>query len=494
MTEAPPTDAPARSYWQQVGVGLRRNRIAMLAAAMLVLVALVAVFCPLIANNRPLYLRAVLEADYFNSLQIVIEQTSFLTPEIPAETRANARTLALANFEEVRTHLQPREAGDLALIRDDLLRQLDAGGTLSAEASAALAARLDPFFEVTLTPVPRYPAIRALTAPEVYALLAFAAMIPAMLIRGRRVGFAARLLAALAIAGICTAMWKSAWPTIQDNRPYRAIVEAQDFPASGGAVVRTPVSYGENENIIRESRQPPTWRIPAAQRAADAHWHWLGTDTNGRDVLARMIYGARVSMLVGVIAVSVYTAIGIVLGALAGFYGGWTDIAISRVIEVVICFPPLMLILAVQAFLAPSIFNIILTLAALWWTGVARLQRAEFLRLVGMDFVQSVRALGGSSLRIIFLHILPNGLGPILVMTSFGIAGSILIESGLSFLGFGVPQPMASWGDLLNNGRNDIKGTWWLTVFPGLAIFATVTCFNLLGEAVRDALDPRRGK
>ena len=135
--------------------------------------------------------------------------------------------------------------------------------------------------------------------------------------------------------------------------------------------------------------------------------------------------------------------------------------------------------------------NLVLALAALWWTGVARLQRGEFLRLVNQDFVQSVRALGGSHLRIIFLHILPNALGPILVVVSFGIAGSIVIESALSFLGFGVPQPMASWGDLLNNGRNDVRGLWWLTVFPGLAIFLVVTCFNLVGEGVRDAIDPR---
>ncbi|MCC7392125.1 ABC transporter permease, partial [Candidatus Sumerlaeota bacterium] len=214
--------------------------------------------------------------------------------------------------------------------------------------------------------------------------------------------------------------------------------------------------------------------------------------TNGRDVLARMIYGTRVSMLVSIVAVAIYTMIGMLLGAVAGYFRGWTDIIISRLTEVVICFPALMVILSVQAFLKPSILNIILTMAALWWTGVQRLQRGEFLRLVNLDYVQAVRALGGSNLRIMAMHILPNALGPILVMTSFGIAGAILVESALSFLGFGVPQPMASWGDLLNNGRNDINGTWWLTVFPGLAIFLTVTCFNLVGEGFRDALDPQR--
>ncbi|MBI5154015.1 ABC transporter permease [Candidatus Poribacteria bacterium] len=218
----------------------------------------------------------------------------------------------------------------------------------------------------------------------------------------------------------------------------------------------------------------------------------MGTDTNGRDVFARMIYGARISMLVGIVAVSIYVTIGIFLGALAGYFGGWTDLVLSRIIEIVICFPVLFLILSVQAFTRPSILNIMAALGLVWWTGVARLQRGEFLRIVNLDFVQAVRALGGSHLRIIFMHVLPNAFGPILVMISFGIAGSILVESALSFLGFGVPQPTASWGDLLLNGRADPQGTWWLTVFPGFAIFLTVTCFNLMGEGVRDALDPRR--
>jgi peptide/nickel transport system permease protein len=302
----------------------------------------------------------------------------------------------------------------------------------------------------------------------------------------------ARLLVIVLPAILVAVVWKAIFPDVHDPRPYRRMIAEAAFAESGGRVFRTLIPYGENENIITEAQQPPTWMLSPDEQATGQHWHWLGTDTNGRDVLARMVYGARVSMLVGVLAVSVYTIIGIFIGAIAGFFGGWIDIIVSRLIEIVICFPPLILILAVQAFLAPSIMNIVLALAALWWTAVARLQRAEFLRLVNMDYIQAVRALGGSNPRIIFLHLLPNGFGPILVLVSFGIAGSILIESGLSFLGFGVPQPLASWGDLLNNGRNDIQGLWWLTVFPGIAIFATVTCFNLIGEGVRDALDPMR--
>jgi peptide/nickel transport system permease protein len=283
---------------------------------------------------------------------------------------------------------------------------------------------------------------------------------------------------------------RAVYTDVKDSRSYRRLLSTQEFAENGFALM-APVAYGENENIIADARKGPTWLVKESARVSP-NWHWLGTDTNGRDVLARMIYGARVSVLVGVLSVGLYTLIGMVLGAVAGYYRGWADMAISRLLEFVICFPVLMVILAVQAFLAPSLWNLIVALALLWWTGVARLQRAEFLRLADAEFVHAVRALGGSDLRIIFLHLMPNSLAPILVVVSFGIAGSIVVESALSFLGFGVPQPMASWGDLLNNGRNDVSGLWWLTIFPGLAIFLTVTCFNLVGEALRDALDPRR--
>lgn len=354
--------------------------------------------------------------------------------------------------------------------------------------SGEISKGLDSFFDFTLVPVEKYPAFRALTTVEI-ALIAALVLFPVIFGLLRRRSLPARLGTLLALTLLTTAALRAVYPSIQDATPYREIIESEEF-RKDGRVVRTLVPFGENENILVDSRQPPTWSVNVEKRGAN--WHWLGTDTNGRDVLARMIYGTRVSMLVSIVAVAIYTMIGMLLGAVAGYFRGWTDIIISRLTEVVICFPALMVILSVQAFLKPSILNIILTMAALWWTGVQRLQRGEFLRLVNLDYVQAVRALGGSNLRIMTMHILPNALGPILVMTSFGIAGAILVESALSFLGFGVPQPMASWGDLLNNGRNDINGTWWLTVFPGLAIFLTVTCFNLVGEGFRDALDPQR--
>lgn len=486
MTEEE-TSSPG--YWEAVSRDLRRNRLAMAGLLFILLVALVAVFCPLIANQRPLYIRALMQGDFDNALQIGIEQLGRLEKggDLTPGALQEARRLLLANMKAMREHLPPAERGKLELLLD---RYHSAKG--NASVLTEIAAGLDPYFDAALVPVTRFPALRGLTTGEVFALLAFITTIPISLLR-RRLRSRVLLLALLmGLPTVGTVLWKSIYPTVQDSRPYRRMIESADFASSGGRAVRTLIPYGENENILTDARRPPSFLIAKDKRAPVANWHWLGTDTNGRDVLTRMIYGSRVSMLIGILAVSVYTVIGIILGAAAGYFRGWTDIGLSRLIEIVICFPPLMLILSVQAFLKPSIANIILTLAALWWTGVARLQRAEFLRIVNMDFVQSVRALGGSDIRIMALHILPNGLGSILVMVSFGIAGSILIESGLSFLGFGVPQPMASWGDLLNNGRNDIKGLWWLTIFPGLAIFLTVTCFNLIGEGVRDALDPRR--
>jgi len=219
--------------------------------------------------------------------------------------------------------------------------------------------------------------------------------------------------------------------------------------------------------------------------------HPLGTDDLGRDVLARMAHGARISLSVGFVAESIAIGIGLIIGLLAGYYGGKVDSVLMRFVDIMLCFPTFFLILAVIAFIGPSIWNIMFIIGLTGWMGVARLVRAETLSLKERDFVSAARAQGAGTGRIMFRHILPNTLAPILVAATLGVAGAILVESGLSFLGIGVQPPTPSWGNILTAGKDNIEFAWWLSLFPGLAIFLTVLGYNLLGEGIRDAVDPR---
>ena len=219
--------------------------------------------------------------------------------------------------------------------------------------------------------------------------------------------------------------------------------------------------------------------------------HLLGTDQLGRDVLSRMIYGARVSLAVGFVSVGIATAVGLVLGSLAGYHGGLVDASIMRLVDLMLVFPSFFLLLAVLAFLQPSIWTIMSVIGLTSWMRVARLVRAEFLTLKEREFVMSSHALGARAFRIIWRHILPNAMAPVLVAMTLGIPHAILTESGLSFLGLGVQPPYATWGNILNEGKDAIEIAWWLSFYPGLAILVTVLAYNLFGEGIRDALDPR---
>ncbi|HOD15642.1 MAG TPA: ABC transporter permease [Spirochaetota bacterium] len=246
-----------------------------------------------------------------------------------------------------------------------------------------------------------------------------------------------------------------------------------------GFKIFPPVPYSYSEYDLNSIVAPPGPK------------HLLGTDEQGRDLFARMVHGSRVSILIGFIAVAIYVAIGIIIGSIAGYYGGVIDMIISRFIEIVMCFPTFFLILTILALVEPNLVSVMVVIGLTSWTGIARIVRGEFLKLREADFVVASRAIGARDPWIIARHVLPNSLAPVLVSATFGIASTILIESSLSFLGFGVQPPTPSWGDILSQSRIFMDFAWWLTLIPGFAIFITITAYNLVGEGLQDAIDPK---
>jgi len=237
--------------------------------------------------------------------------------------------------------------------------------------------------------------------------------------------------------------------------------------------------YDPNQINAWQVLSPPSWQ------------HWFGTDELGRDVFSRVLYGSQISLKVGFVAIGIAVIIGTVVGLVSGYYSGIVDTLLMRVVDIMLCFPAFFLILAVITFLRPSIWYIMIVIGLTGWMGVARLVRAETLSIREMDYIMAARCIGCSDARIIFRHILPNAMSPVLVSATLGIAGAILTESALSFLGIGVQPPTPSWGNILTSGKDYIEFAWWLSLFPGVAILITVLSYNLLGEGIRDALDPR---
>lgn len=242
-----------------------------------------------------------------------------------------------------------------------------------------------------------------------------------------------------------------------------------------------PVKFHPLSPSRDERKLKPSWSAA----------HLLGTDDLGRDVLARLVHGTVVALLVGIVSMGIAVSIGLVLGLVAGYFGGWVDLVLSRLTEIVIVFPTFFLIIAVIAFLEPSMVNVMLVLGLVGWTGIFRLVRGEVLKVRALDYVTAAEALGAPSRRVLLRHVLPNAVPPVFVSVAFGVASAVLAETALSFLGFGDPNA-ASWGEIVSQGRYYVnEGLWHLTMFPGLAIFLTLTAFNLFGQGLRDAMDPK---
>lgn len=236
---------------------------------------------------------------------------------------------------------------------------------------------------------------------------------------------------------------------------------------------------------------------PAAQGPLDQRWsppsalHPLGTDHLARDVLSRLIHGARVSLSVGLVAVAISATLGTLMGAVAGYLGGWVDTVLMRLVDVVVAFPRLVLLIAVVALFQPSLVLVMVVVGLTEWPATARLVRGQVLTVREAEFVQAARALGFRRARILFRHVIPNALGPVIVAATLGVGHVIVLEAGLSFLGLGVRPPTASWGSMVADGLRSLETAWWVATFPGLAIVLAVVAFNVLGDGLRAALDPR---
>lgn len=427
--------------------------------------------------------------------------------------------------------------------RDGAAGASDQARSLSDEARAlrkSLVASADGSKGFRLEPVRSYPLFESITWVEAFFMALWAMLLTWPIwnrlwnrrYRGDRERIRKarkrKLWSVLAIASACGCLWAV---LVGGSMTFEASVYKDRLDAgtiTPESIVFPPLALGFAETHVEEPFRPPTWtkkstineegaylfgprkpapdpitgRIPVSTPVEvrygepgrnGAFRHFLGTDGLGRDIFVRMLYGGRISLSVGILSTILLLLIGVTIGAIAGYFGGWVDLVLSRIIEIVQSIPAFFLILTAVA-LVPSeflhpIFAIVIVIALVRWTGIARLVRGEFLKLKDQDFVVAARAGGLSPARVIFRHVLPNALGPVLVAAAFSVAAGILTESAISFLGFGVQHPIPSWGSVLNASK--ASEHWWIQVFPGVLIFVTVFCYNIVGEGLRDALDPR---
>ena len=336
------------------------------------------------------------------------------------------------------------------------------------------------------------PLWRGLTAVDLALPIIFLGTIALLVLARLRLGGRVLLPAiAVLIAGaLGLGLLVADPPRLERFGRYRAAAERGEYEAA----LYAPIRFSPNDRMgdLGNSRTLAPFWLPNDKAEAFPTNHVLGTTVNGEDMASRMIHAARVALAIGFIATGISTLIGVAAGAVMGYFGGVVDLLMMRVIEILQAVPVLIVLLIVTTFFGKNIWLMMTAIGLLTWTGDARFVRAEFLRLRKLDFVQAARAAGVPTRAILFRHMLPNGVAPVLVNASFGVATAILLESTLSFLGLGLEPGDPSWGQLLNQARSGGSGfNWWIAIFPGLAIFLTVFAYILLGESLRDALDPK---
>jgi peptide/nickel transport system permease protein len=578
LAAVPEGSGYSRDYWDGVFEQLgRRFRVRAALVVLAVLYAL-AIYAPLLANDRPFYLAAV-DLREFQSAQRSLSgvtsnyirllgsgEAAFLEKLTDTSQVRDFRQAVAIERGAIDQRLDTLRSGlpdDQEEVVDALVAHLEeferraaeppgpereaAEGALRDDARA-LRSNLTAFDPrqpeaggIELEPSVRWPLLETVSARDMFFMVLWLWVLTWPLwnravnrlwLRGdrERIRRARRrkLLAVLSSSALLAAVWaatvggKAAFET----STFKEGLSKGEIVAT--AVVMPPIAMGFAETHLTEVFRPPTWH-PASELDEQSYYvrgnrvprpdpvtgalppsnpvevrrgeapvnsglrYPLGTDSLGRDLTARLLWGARISLVVGLVSTSLLVTIGIVVGSIAGYSGGWVDIAVSRVIEVVQSFPAFFLILVAVAVIpsdqVPPIYSIVIVIALVGWTGVARLVRGEFLKLKAQDFVVAARAMGFSTTRVVFRHVLPNALGPVLVAASFAVAQGILIESSISFLGLGIKLPVPSWGTVINDSRE--PSFWWIQVFPGFLIFTTIFAYNLVGEGLRDALDPR---